>query len=729
MSTRIYKSLKQIARVTFLAITIMLIASCSKQNKASIFISNNDDKIDFAVQELQVALNERNIKSSISENCDATIDIVLGTDDAIKPEGFQISKSSNGKIIITAKDAAGAMYGGLELAEQIKIYGLDGVKEMKKDPYMEMRGTKFNIPLDVRTPSYSDPSDAAQKNMAEMWNYDFWTEYIDNIARYRYNFISLWSLHPFPSMVKVPGYEDVALDDVHRSTTEWKENYHPWGIGFDAPEIVDNYEVLKKITIDEKIEFWKRVMAYAKSRNVKFYIITWNIFVNGTDGKYGITDKIENEVTIDYFKESVKAMFRTYPELDGIGLATGENMHGIASDEKEDWAYKTYAEGLLEVAKEMPDREFKFIHRQHMSDPKAIEEKFTPLIEQENVDFIYSFKYAKAHVMSAVKQPYHEGFVKNIGDVKTIWTLRNDDNYYFRWGAPDFVREFIQNIPQDVSQGMYYGSDQWIWGREFTMKDVPEPRELEVVKHWYHWMMWGRLCYDPTLTNDRFVGMLQNRFPETNAQVLFDAWQEASMIYPVTTGFHWGTIDIKWYIEGCRSRPGNSTSYNETGFHDVNTFLKLPVHDYAGCMTIPDYVKMLSDGGSSALKTPHEVAKTLHQHADKAMELVRNLENENNSQELKYTLHDILTMAAMGKYYAHKIAGSTHYGVYQGTGDVKYKTLAIEELTLALESWKKYVDLASQQNLNPIWTNRVGYVDWEKTTEWVKQDIEIVKAL
>jgi hypothetical protein len=373
----------------------------------------------------------------------------------------------------------------------------------------------------------------------------------------------------------------------------------------------------------------------------------------------------------------------------------------------------------------MPEREFKFIHRQHMSDPKAIEKKFAPLIAQKNIDFIYSFKYAQAHVMSAVKQPYHENFVKNIGDVKTIWTLRNDDNYYFRWGAPDFVREFIQHIPQDVSQGMYYGSDQWIWGREFTMKNANEPRQLEVVKHWYHWLMWGRFCYNPNLSNDRLVDLLQEKFPETNAKVLFDAWQEASIIYPVTTGFHWGTIDIKWYIEGCRSRP--NTAFNETGFHDVNTFIQFPVHDYSGCITILDYVTVVVNNKSTKQKTPFDVAQTLHAHADKSIELLEQLESENQSQELKYTLHDIRTMAAMGKYYAHKIAGSTNVALYRETKDKKYQEQAISELKNALEYWEKYTDLAMEQNINPIWTNRVGYVDWVKTTEWVKQDIEIAK--
>jgi len=84
-------------------------------------------------------------------------------------------------------------------------------------------------------------------------------------------------------------------------------------------------------------------------------------------------------------------------------------------------------------------------------------------------------------------------------------------------------------------------------------------------------------------------------------------------------------------------------------------------------------------------------------------------------------------MAAMGKYYAYKIAGSTNVALYRETKDKKYQEQAIAELKNALEYWEKYTDLAMEQNINPLWTNRVGYVDWVKTTEWVKKDIEIAK--
>jgi hypothetical protein len=176
----------------------------------------------------------------------------------------------------------------------------------------------------------------------------------------------------------VPKYPDVALDDVLRSTVAWQENYDLQGRGFDAPEILGNLETVKRMTIDEKIEHWRQVMRYAKDRNIDFYVVTWNIFVNGTAGKYGITDKIDNPITADYFRHSVRQMFLTYPELKGIGLTTGENMPGASAVQKEDWAFRTYGQGVLDAAAAHPERQFTLIHRQHMTGAAAVLDRFAP---------------------------------------------------------------------------------------------------------------------------------------------------------------------------------------------------------------------------------------------------------------------------------------------------------------------------------------------------------------
>lgn len=256
------------------------------------------------------------------------------------------------------------------------------------------------------------------------------------------------------------------------------------------------------------------------------------------------------------------------------------------------------------------------------------------------------------------------------------------------------------------------------------MKEDGTPRQLEVVKHWYHWMMWGRLGYDPNIDNQRFIQILQAHFPEVEAKSLFTAWQDASMIYPVTTGFHWGPLDFQWYIEGCKSRA--EYAQNETGFHDVNRFINLPPHKKSGFQSIPDYVEMIVEGGRTDLESPFDVSDKLHHKADQALKLIGEMDPGMN-KELRFTLHDIQTMALLGKYYAYKIAGSAQLALYRKTKDSKYQEAAIKELEDALDAWKEYTTTALQQNINPVWTNRVGYVDWIKIADWVANDIKIAQ--
>lgn len=718
-------------RLCIFSLTVFIvITSCSKENnKFTISLLSDSAQVLFAMEDLKTALSEEETNVIQEENDDSKIVLKIEKIIDLKPEGYLIKKDSD-KITVTGFDEPGLMYGTFELSEQLKLYGFDGVKSDISNPYMEMRGPKFNIPLDVRTPSYSDASDAGQKNIPHMWDLEFWQEYIDTMARYRYNYISLWSLHPFPSLVKVPGYEDVAIDNVQRSTGNWENIYNLNGVGMDTPEILDNAEVVMEININEKIEFWKKVMAYGKSRNIDFHLFTWNIFDYGTDGKYGINDEMDNEITKDYFRKSVKQLFVTYPDLAGIGLTTGENMRikGERTDTKsrENWAYETYAKGILDAAKEMPNRQFKFIHRQHQTGAKEIAEKFKEVLDADNIEFLYCFKYAKAHVYSATKQPYHEkdNFVEDIKGMKTIWGLRNDDTFYFRWGAPDFTREFIKNIPYDVARGIYFGSDQWIWGRDFLTKNPDQKNQLEVVKHWYQWMLWGRLSFNPELPNERFRAILANRFPDVDADRLFSAWQNASMVYPTTTGFHWGSLDFQWYIEGCISHP--RFAQNETGFHDVNRFINLGVHPKSGNQSIPDYVNMTVADSTTTLTTPLQVSEKLHQYSNDAISDLKML-NSGGNNELQYTLNDIESVSFLGKYYAHKIAGSTNLALYRKTKDKQYQNKAVAELKSALDFWRKYVAKALDQNNNPLWTNRVGIVDWNKITYWVEDDIDLAK--
>ena len=728
------------------SLTLMLLLISAAVAENVIVVSDPDDQMSaFAVGDIQEALSSKGHTAVPSLALDVLppeirFRIVLGTLEQLKkfnaptglgdvpkdlkPEGFAIRLVKDGEQTtywVIGADAAGTMYGGLEVAEIISTGGIDAIKDDQQNPYLAKRGTKFNCPLDLRTPSYSDMSDAGQKNIEQMWSWDFWKDYIDHMARFRYNHISLWSLHPFPSMVKVPGYEEVALDNVIRSKGPFKEKYNGLGKGLVDDQLLNQTETLNTMTIEQKIEFWRRVMAYAKSRNVEFWVISWNIFTYGTDGKYGIDNDIENKTTRDYFRKSVKAMVQTYPDLAGIGLTPGENMRKHSQQKKEEWVFETYGKGVLDAVAEDPNRKIMFIHRQHDTSVGPVMDRFKPLVDHPNIDFIFSFKYAKAHVYSALKMPFHEEFVETLrsrGDVKTTWTMRNDDVFYFRWGAPDFVRAFIKNVPLDVSKGFYLGSDNYVWGREFLSTEPDAVRQLEIEKHWYHWMIWGRLGYDPNLSNDRFTAIIQQRFPQVSGTDLFTAWQEASMVYPKVTGLHWSPYDFQWYIEGCKGVP--KTTKTKSGFHDVNCFIAVDPLSTTGYQSISDYGDHPDHDGV----TPVDVAEQIHAHADAALKLIEPMKH-GDDKELRLTLGDIRTIAYLGKYYAHKIRGAAELAVFRNSKDASREQRAIKELQQAAKYWRLYVASAMERYTNPIWMNRSGNSDWRRYFKEARKDIEI----
>ena len=466
-------------------------------------------------------------------------------------------------------------------------------------------------------------------------------------------------------------------------------------------------------------------MRYAKDRNIELSLITWNIFTYGVDGKYGITDAIDNPKTAEYFRASVRAMFRTYPLLRGIGLTTGENMGDASFEAKEAWAFEAYGRGVLDAARAEPRRQFRFIHRQHQTRAQDIASTFRPLVEAPNVEFLFSFKYAQAHALSSTKQTFHDGYLESLGKFRTLWTLRNDDALMFRWAAPDFVREFVRNIPAQKTAGYYFGSDMWVWAREFLDVRPQTPRVLEIDKHWLHFLLWGRLGYDPSLSNERIALLVRQRFGQVDAQRLLEAWQNASLIYPLVTGFHWGEFDFQWYIEGCRSRPGPAQT--QSGFHDVNRFITLGVHPGTDNIPIPRYVEGVTRGEALTGTTPLQVADAIAARSGAALTALAALTTPaaRSQYELLSTLGDIRAMALLGQYYAAKIRGATELALFRGTRAAAHRERAVAALTDAARHFRAYTAEARTRYRNPVWTNRVGNVDWTELTAEVDRDIAI----
>lgn len=611
--------------------------------------------------------------------------------DEIDAEGFtiQITRNDNLETIwAIGADATGAMYAGLDLAETIAMDGILGIQEKNCNPYIKKRGLKMNIPLDARTPSFADCGDAAQNNIEVVWDMDFWTAHLDALARFRYNTITLWIPHPFPSLVKVPEYPDIALNDVKVADIDWQDWFSEYAGGAGAnsvnDKVLDNLKTVKKITIDEKIEFWREVMQYAHHRGIEFHFITWNIFTWAANGKYGITPNIENEASIDYLRKSVRTLIETYPLLAGIGVTAGENMKHITPDDKEQWLWKTYGMGLLDAKKAFPDRKIRFIHRYWQSKIPEITKHFDGF--DEDIEFNFSFKYAKARLYSNTNPTFVDPILKEAPKrTKWWWNLRNDDIFYFRWGDPDYVREFINNLPPyEQTEGFHMGSDGYVWGREFVSTEPETPRQLEVEKHWYKYMLWGRLGYSPTLTNEFFEKEIQERFPGKPTQLLQQVWASSSKIIPAVNREHWHDWDFQWAVEACRGRI--------SGYHAITD-------------------KCWLSGGTTA-------ADEIQGYANFVLKKLPELKQTKGDKTWQRTLGDIEAMAHLGNYYAEKMRAADN--------KAKNVDLAIVHLVNAAEHWKKYAKIGKRQYKSQL-LSRAGWADWDTGYENALKDIELLK--
>ena len=83
--------------------------------------------------------------------------------------------------------------------------------------------------------------------------------------------------------------------------------------------------------------------------------------------------------------------------------------------------------------------------------------------------------------------------------IRSWWNIRNDDIFYLRWGDPEYTRDFILNFDKEKTAGYFMGSDGYTWGRVYCSSDPAYNGQLENKKHWYNFMLWGRLGYDPEL--------------------------------------------------------------------------------------------------------------------------------------------------------------------------------------------------------------------------------------
>lgn len=599
-------------------------------------------------------------------------------------------------------DENGAMYGGLQIAEDI-CFGNFGTKcDVEESPFLKNRGVKFNIPLDKDSPTYFYSNDGTANRLAikDVWDMGFWKTWFDEMARHRYNVLSLWSPHPFTSMLDMEDeYPGIAIQGV---------------TGYD---IDGNETRVNGMSIGEKTRYWQEVMKYGKERGFDIYFCAWNIFLSTADGKHGLTHEPDNEKTKEYLRKCMYRFLETYPDLKGFGITVGERMGSLDYKGKEKWAWETYGKGMMEYAQAHPERDLVFIHRQHDGNIDHILEHFARLDSLPNVKFDLSCKYSEAHAHATTTPArwHNTGMERGLGKYRIMsWlTIRNDDFYFLHWAEPQFVRDYVKGFPEPdrYVTGFYIGADGWVPCRDFTsINPYYKDRDaLSIQRTWYMQKLWGRLSYNPDLGDGYFREHLSIRFPEVPADKLFDAWSYASgavrKANEQVTG-KW-KFDNDFWIE---MWTGDTWAGGRNRHFTVEDTKEATPSAGSRLASLYETATGNCQGKISAWENIADIEKSaLH-----ALEILRSMDAGKDT-ELSLTLKDIEAQALLALYSASKFKAV----IYDIKGDMAAAGKAMED---ACRHWIGYTEIMAGLYYPVRMQRNKSFSSWHDYDDDVKAD-------
>ncbi|CAN5481337.1 hypothetical protein BH23BAC1_BH23BAC1_23920 [soil metagenome] len=715
-------------RLLFISYLVLVqgTAFCQPDKRITI-VSPDHESIQYAIRQLSRFYSGKQI-SVVSipkeEEGKGKPDIVITLSEkapGLEAEGFSIHRQ-HATIRIEAPDAAGAMYGILDILDQVKAgRTLVDIKDKTINPALAFRGIKFNLPWS----SYRE-HESLQIHTTTVRDLVFWEKFFDMMVENRFNAITLFSIHPWPFMVKSSKYPEASsLSD--EEIKEWKA-------------------------------YWHTLFGMAKERSIKVFMVNFNIYVSpefsrahnvarysehlnwGYNGKGDYSPLVQ-----EYNREMVRLVLEEYPELSGIGVSQNERMEGVPEEVWQQWIVDTYFD-LIGQAN--PEREFFLRGHTHPAPAltrNAVENNKGILPKSVWLDL--KFNWSHGHATPELHY-IHGGSDSDFWwnptpeNYKVVFTIRNEDFFVLRWGQADFIRQLIHKNNLPGIGGYIIGSETYIPAYDYITKHgAHKTWEYAFEKQWLFYQTWGRLLYDPDTEDDFFVKAFNKRYRINFGDKLFQAQQLAGIMPLRLASYYGATWDFTLYSEGFLSgfRPWRGEVVDKTSaFLSIEEIIgSNPISP--DWLNIAEYVDHTLNNQTipEDKTTPVELARELEEKSAIALNLLKQIKT--NDPAVKHEIADIKAWAYLAKYFAGKLQAGIDFEMYKRTKNRKYQRQAMAKLQKAKKHWSAVVDITApyfeempllhfgDDYLREKFEKPVDKFSWKNFVDQVQWDIDYVR--
>jgi len=682
--------------------------------------------VSFGVSQVEKALLksgrtlDKQLYGSTETAADITIRVLTEQPEPIlREEGYQLIYQ-NKKVLITAIDPVGAMYGVMDVAEQLRMgRTLNDLTSKTANPHLAVRALKVNLPwLPYRTGPAMDVHREVCRDLG------YWQRLLDQMAQNRFNVLSLWSVHPFSFMVKPTNFPE-ANDFSEREMAEWKQ-------------------------------FWTSLFRMAKERGIEPYLVNWNIAVSPEFARhYGVMERNDTSALVKrYTREVVTQVIDEYPDLAGIGITLADWMSNfspvpvglpeMSPKDREDWIEETVVAGIKAAR-----RPVKFLHRSVLSaEPgelrRVIDNAKLPAPALVEIKFNWSHGHSTpaftlTHDSHSGKRD--DGYWNPLPtNYRIQWMVRNEDFFILRWGQPDFIRRHIaQNVAPYVN-GYFVGSEGYIPAKDYShVANAHRTWDYAFEKQWLFYELWGRLMYDPATPDAVFEGSFANRYGLKSGKAMLEATAAASQMPLRLASFFRATWDYTLYSEGFLSpMPTGGLADDVSSFISIDELIDHATLD-ASYLSITGYTRLVSEHKTvpAGKISPLVLADLLDADGKRVIALVDEI-RPNASPTLACELADLETWAYLSHYFADKLRAGVALHTYRMTGDQSNQQRAFALLTNCLGHWRRVSDLtASHYHEIPYMEGNTfggnAYKDalrfsWKKYLSQVERDLKLAEA-
>lgn len=659
--------------------------SSASKNISIVISPSANARIKFGVEKLSKALTDagysvKNIAANKAPSMARAVVVGTSNDALVKnarqvyhqasmkaagKEGFTISSIKN-HIVISGTDYSGALYGCIELADQVRHKGkLPADISITDQPEMVLRGACIGLQKPTYLPGrgvYEYPYTPE----TFPWFYDkaLWIKYLDSMVENRMNSLYLWNGHPFASLVKLKDY--------------------PYAVEVDDVTFKKNEEIFSFLTKEaDKRGIWVIQMFYN--------IIVSRPFAEHNHMKTQDRNRPIIPIIADYTRKSIAAFVEKYPNV-GLMVALGEAMEGVGQDDI-DWFTKTIIPGVKDGLKALgKTEEPPIVLRAHDTDAPSVMKEALPLYKNLYTEAKYNGEALTTYTPRGPWAELHRKLA-SIGSVQieNIHIMANLEP--FRYGSADFIQRCVQamhNVHQGNGLHLYPESSYWDW--PYTA-DKTNPRLLQIDRDWIWYKAWSRYAWNCHRNRDNEVAYWSNIIGSkygtdaTNGKHILDAYEQAGEIAPKLLR-RFGITD------GNRQ----TLTLGELMTQLINPYrygLFTLLYNSEGPEgeMLTEYAEKEWKKQKHVGETPVQIINEVKAHGRKAIAEIEQASANTNKDELARIKNDMYCYDALANNYAEKAEAALSVLRYKYSSDIKDLERALPHLEKSLGYYKKLANL------------------------------------